>query len=344
MKTSFATALRTSALVGALALVFIAQGCKKVVDDATLTTNVQQKLASDSALSTESIQVTVAGGVTTLSGQVSNTTARSLAANDASVVPGVKQVVNNLSVADVSSNAMMAMRPSAPEPEPPAPTPARPASTPKATKAKAPAPAPITRETPPPPVQQVAAPVPPPPAAPPTPKFHDVTLPAGSTIPVRLTQALDSGTSQTGDSFSGVIAADVIQNGAVVLAHGSTVNGRVIEAKDATHFKGSSSLSIELVSLTRRGERMTISTEPISQQGKGRGTNTATKAGVGAAAGAILGGIFGGGKGAAIGAGVGGAGGAGINAVTKGQQVQFPSETILRFHTTAPITVRVASE
>jgi hypothetical protein len=77
-------------------------------------------------------------------------------------------------------------------------------------------------------------------------------------------------------------------------------------------------------------------------EGNGRGKNTAEKIGGGAAVGAILGGIFGGGRGAAIGAGAGAGGGAIVQGATRGQQVRIPSETIIRFRTEAPFSVRTA--
>ena len=112
------------------------------------------------------------------------------------------------------------------------------------------------------------------------------------------------------------------------------------EAKDAAHFKGSSLLTISLTSISHRGDRIEVSTEPYSKEGAGRGKNTAEKVGGGAAVGAILGGIFGGGKGAAIGAGVGAGAGGVANGVTRGQQVQITSESIVRFHLANGFTVR----
>lgn len=336
MKQNFSMGFRYAAITGALALGLLSQGCKKAVDDASLTANVQQKLSSDTALVNEPVQVAAQNGVVTLNGEVSNTTARALAANDASSVPGVKEVINNLAVTPATQAA-------APAPEAlPAPVPVPIAPVKKVEpKAKKPAPAPVERMAPPAPVVAQKPTPAPAPAPPPAPKFQDVTLPAGSTIPVRLTQALASNTNQTGDSFSGVVAADVMQDGLVVLSRGATVTGTVVDAKDATHFKGNSSISIALNGVTRHGDHLALPTEAITEEGKGRGKNTAEKAGIGAAAGAILGGIFGGGKGAAIGAAAGGGTGLGINAVTKGQQVSIPSESILRFHTKAPLTVRV---
>jgi hypothetical protein len=172
---------------------------------------------------------------------------------------------------------------------------------------------------------------------------HNVTIAAGTSIPVRITQTLDSASTQTGDKFTGVVASDIVEDGVVVLPQGTPVTGRVDEAKDAAHFKGSSLLSISLTSISRRGERIDVASEPYTKQGEGRGKNTAEKVGGGAAVGAILGGILGGGKGAAIGATAGGGVGAGANTITRGQQVQIQSESVVRFKLSNPIMVRVTT-
>jgi hypothetical protein len=113
--------------------------------------------------------------------------------------------------------------------------------------------------------------------------------------------------------------------------------------QEAAHFKGNSLLTIELTRLNRHDESVAVATEPYSVAGKGRGKNTAVKTGGGAAVGAILGGIFGGGKGAAIGAATGGGIGAGSNAITRGQQVQIPSESLVRFHLTNSLALRAST-
>ena len=203
-------------------------------------------------------------------------------------------------------------------------------------------PAPVERTAPvqqtyvPPPVQQA----PPPPA----PTFKTVTVASGEALSVRVTQTLDSASTQQGASFSGVIARDVLVDGLVAIPAGSAVSGHVDDVKDAAHFKGSASITVSLASITRRGDHIPVTTDPYTVQGKGRGTNTAEKVGGGAAVGAILGGIFGGGKGAAIGAAAGGGTGAGVNAVTRGQQVQIASESVVRFTLQTPVTVRVRTD
>jgi BON domain len=336
----------------AFALNFGLTGCKSSssavpTDDASLSVAVQSRIAGDRAISAEPIQSSVQARVATLSGNVSSEAARSLAAADAAQVAGIKTVVNNLTVQEPA--VVAATPPPIVAMAPPAP------SKPKqvaSIKSKA---APVVRQPipveapplavaavePPPPAQELP---PPPPPPPPPPAFRNITVPAGTTIPIRITQTLDSATTQQGETFSGTIAADVITDGLVVIRQGTPVTGRVVAAQEAAHYKGNSLLTVELTSVTRQGERLTITTDPYSVQGKGRGANTAEKVGGGAAVGAILGGILGGGKGAAIGAAAGGGAGAGVNTVTRGQQVQIPSETLIRFNLTNTLSLKVPTK
>ena len=333
------------ALVVSLALTMMVAGCKKkpaVVDDAGLNTQVQSRLLADQNLSGQSIQSSVAGGVVTLSGSVASDAVRTIADGDAVQVVGVTKVIDNLVVqAPATTAAALPPAPVATQTYAPVANSAKGKKTAPAAAMQAQATpsvnnatAPIVRSTPAP-VQ--AAPPPPPPA----PVAHNITLPAGTDIPVTITQTLSSETARTGDRFSGVISNDVRLDGMVVLAKGTPVTGHVDEVQDAAHFKGSSLLSVSLSAIDRKGVHIEVSTESYAQKGVGRGKNTAEKIGGGAAVGALLGGIFGGGKGAAIGAAAGGGVGAGANTVTRGQQVEIPSESVVRFRLTEPISVRV---
>jgi hypothetical protein len=341
-----------------LALAFSLAGCKSSTsappaDDASLTAALQSRIAGDGALSAEPIQPSVKDQVATLNGTVSSEAARSLASADAAQVPGIKTVVNNLTV-QTPAPTVTAAAPPPPPPPPPAPKPAPPKPKPvPVAKSKA---APIVRQAAPPPPETpapevAAAPPPPaqelppaPPPPPPPPAFRNITLPPDTTIPVRITETLDSATTKEGDLFTGTVAADVFTDGLVVLRQGTPVSGRVIAAQEAAHYKGNSLLTIELTSINRRGEKLTVTTAPYSVKGKGRGANTAEKVGGGAAVGAILGGILGGGKGAAIGAAAGGGVGAGANTVTRGEQVQIPSETLVRFNLTNTLSLKVPTK
>ncbi len=329
-----------------LALPFAVTGCKSapkaMTDDASLSSALQSRISGDGAIASEPIQSSVQNGVATLTGHVSSEAARSLAANDAAQVTGIRTVVNNLTVQPAQPVQAQAITPPAPEVKP---ADRLPTIQKKPLPQRQPAytnnePAPIQRPDkprplPPPPAQVAQAPAPP--------AFRDITIPSGSTIPIRITQTLDSASTQSGESFSGTVATDVIVDGLVAIPQGTAVSGRVDEVHEAAHFKGSSLLTIELTSISPHGRSIPVATEAFSKEGNGRGKNTAAKVGGGAAVGAILGGIFGGGKGAAIGAASGGALGAGANTVTRGQQVQISSETLIRFRLTNAIGVRAST-
>lgn len=292
--------------------------------DQQLISDVQAKLNAESALSGQNVQASVAGGVVTLNGTVDNDASRSLAAADSGSVNGVRTVINNLTVAPpkVAQKTPKVERPRHRE----------------EARMSPPPPPPPQQQAPPPqePVQTVP---PPPPPPPPAPVAKTVTVPAGTVIPVRMTDNLDSATTQPNSIFHGALAADLIVDGMIAAPRGSTVVGRVITAKDAAHFSGSSELAIELTSIDAQGQQISVVTDSYDKKGAGRGKNTAMKAGGGAALGAIIGALAGGGKGAAIGAASGGALGTGVNGVTRGQQVQIPSETLVNFKLQSPVAV-----
>jgi hypothetical protein len=344
---------RTAVVVVSLGVVVALAGCKSSTAaaalDPALTGQVQSRIASDPNLGGQTIQAVVAGGVVTLNGAVTSDAARTIANQDAAQVAGVKSVVDNL-VVSAPAPAASAVT------EPPAPVAPEKVKRPSAMIARSeppplPAPAPIVRDIPAPaPAPQpvpaptaVAAQALPSPPPPPQPVVRNITLPAGTDIPVRITQTLDSASTQTGDKFTGAIASDIVVDNLVVLAQGTPVTGHVDAVQDAAHFKGSSLLTISLSGINHKGDHIEVATDPYTKQGEGRGKNTAEKIGGGAAVGAILGGILGGGRGAAIGSVAGGGVGAGAQGMTRGQQVQIPSETVVRFRLSDAIIVHVTS-
>jgi BON domain len=301
-----------------------------VRDDQQIGSDIQAKITGESALTGQNIRVTVANGVATLNGKVDNDASRALAAADSGSVDGVRTVINNLVVAPVR----------AAKPAPPKPPRRHKQEVAENTPPPPPPPPPPAAAPPQEPVQIVpAAPPPPPP-----PVAKTVTIPSGTVIPIRMTDTLDSATTQSNTVFHGSLAGDLIADGMVVAKSGASVVGRVITAKDATHFSGSSELSIELTRIDTVDHPVDVVTDAFTKNGAGRGKNTAVKTGGGAAVGAILGGLLGGGKGAAIGAATGGGVGAGVNGVTRGQQVQIPTETLVSFHLQSPISVTTSKK
>ncbi len=353
------TAHRRSWLVASATLVValsLIAGCKsKQASQATpptdqqLTANIQQKIQTEPVLSGKNILIHVSNGVVTLSGSVPDDASRALAAADTSQVPGVKVVVNDINVTPPQETEAAPQAEPARESRPesrPAPTRherrSRPSQREQASQPPPPPPqqtesAPQQQQRPAyQPAMQAAAP-----QAPPPPVVHRVTLPAGTVVPVVLTEALSSKTAYANQTFHGTLARNVMSNGVVAIPRGTPVLGQVIDAQGGTHFKGRSHLSIDLTQVTVDGRKIGLQTDSFSKEGKARGKNTAEKAGGGALLGALIGGLAGGGKGAAIGAIAGGGAGAGVNAVTRGQEVELPSETRIDFHLQAPITLTV---
>jgi BON domain len=345
----------TSLAILALAAT-LATGCKKTAPtDQQLTSSVQSKIQGESALSGQSIQVSVANGVATLSGAVPDDASRALAGNDAGSVSGIKTVVNNLTVQptqQASSAAPSQRAESAPEPAPERSRPRHDRNRNRNTSQSASnngsdygganlPPAGAQPASQPMPMQQQAQAAPPPPPPPPQPVQRNVVIPAGTDIPIRLVDAIDTKTAQTGDVFHASVAQDVIVNGLVAIPRGAPVLGSIVEAHEAAHFKGRALLSLQLTQISAHGQKIPIDTDTYSKEGKARGKNTAEKAGGGALLGALVGALAGGGKGAAIGALAGGGAGAGVNAVTRGEQVNLPSESRLDFHLQNPAAINL---
>jgi hypothetical protein len=202
-----------------------------------------------------------------------------------------------------------------------------------------PPPPPDNSTTPPPaPPPPVNAAVPPPDAAP-VPPANTVTIPAGQSILIRMIDGVDSSKNRVGDVFHASLETDLTVNNVLVARKGSDVYGRLAQAQEAGHISGSAELQLELTRFVIDGQDYPVLSSDYTVEGKGRGADTAKKVGGGAIFGAIIGAIAGGGKGAAVGAAAGSAAGAGVQILTRGQQVKVPSETLLEFRLQQPANV-----
>jgi len=239
----------------------------------------------------------------------------------------------------------------APPPSAAAGTPA--ASTPPAQSAEAPAPppaataaataAPQTPSTEVPPARAAATPppasvAPPAPAPPPEPSFREVTVPAGTSLSVKVLNTLASDTSKVEDPVKGSLAKSVVVSGATAIPEGSQITGSVLEAKESGRVKGKAALAFRFDRLVVRGETHRIQTARVANEAASDKKSDVKKGGLGAGLGAVVGGIAGGGKGAAIGAV---AGGAGTIMATKGNEVHLAPGTIVTVLLQDPLTVSV---
>jgi len=192
---------------------------------------------------------------------------------------------------------------------------------------------------PPAPAPAAAPPKPAAPAAASAAPVKTVTVPAGTTLNVRLTDGIDVDKSSAGNLFKGVVDDPVLIGGAIVIPRGAQATVQAVQVQQSGTMKGSDKISLKLHSFRFGGNVYEVASAYVETKGKGEGKRTARKIGGGAGLGAIVGGIAGGGEGAAIGAAVGGVTGA---AVASGgeEHLKLPPETRLQFQLTSAVTVR----
>jgi hypothetical protein len=179
----------------------------------------------------------------------------------------------------------------------------------------------------------------PPPAPNPATAPKPVTVPSGTVLSVRLTQAIDVDATKNGSAFKSILDDPVMIGGTVVIPRNAQVALQVVNVEQAGKMKGSDKITLKANSLSFGGVRYDIVTAYVESKGSGEGKKTARKVGGGAGLGAIVGGIAGGGTGAAIGAAAGAATGA-IMASQGTEHLKLAAETRLQFQLTAAVTVR----
>jgi YmgG-like glycine-zipper protein len=166
-------------------------------------------------------------------------------------------------------------------------------------------------------------------------------VPEGTSIQVVTIDSIDSKKDTVGGTFMASLYAPLTVGEQVVAPKGSNVSIKLLGAATSGNFKGKSELHLALDSIEAQGKRYPVQSSTYSEVGKSQGKQTAKKVGVGAAVGATIGAIAGGGKGAAIGAGVGAGAGTAAQVLTKGDQVNVPSETRLEFKLEMPLEITI---
>ena len=243
---------------------------------------------------------------------------------------GCKSASSGPASTDTNSSQTSQTAP-APAPGSTAPSP----GAPRAASAPGAQPAPGSPEAPP---TQAAAPAEPVAAEPPPPPPAPVVVPAGTTLRVRLVQAVGSKISMDGQSFDATFSSPVVVRGVTAIPSGTRAVGTVTEAHASGRFKGGATLSLRLNSIRLNGQTYSIRTATYSQTSTGKGKRTAAMVGGGTGGGALIGGIAGGGKGALIG-GLIGAGAGTVGAATTNRDITLPSETIVHFSLSSSLTL-----
>jgi hypothetical protein len=174
----------------------------------------------------------------------------------------------------------------------------------------------------------------------PTRERRPLVVPARTTITVSLGSAIGSKLSQSGETFTGTVARDVLAGNAVAIPRGATVSGTITDAKPLGRFAGGAVLQVRLDSINRNGSELPVRAAMKTFSVKGKGKRTAVMTGGGAALGGIIGGLAGGGKGAAIGLAAGGGAGAGGAAFTGNKDIVLPAESVVSFELSQSLEIR----
>lgn len=313
------------ALVGCL-------GVPAVAQSGDLQSAVNAALANDAALHGQHVKATVQNGNVTLSGTVQTDQQRQEAETAVANVPGVVGIADNIQVPGESQTA--------PTP-PPAENP--PASAPSAT---------APQEPPPPPPDQTPQPPQPTGRAPyrgynsaqaPQPPSGPVTIPAGTLLQIRTSEALNVTKLQPGATFQVTVARDVYEGNVLAIPRGAVLQGTVVNVKQPGRFGGSGVLDLRLTQLQLGGNSYPLETNVWSSKSPNKAGYTASNTAGGAIMGAIIGGIIGRGPGAAVGALAGGGVGLLASGATNGPRIMLPPEALLNFHLAKPITVQPVS-
>jgi type IV secretion system protein VirB10 len=167
----------------------------------------------------------------------------------------------------------------------------------------------------------------------------EVTIPAGTKIPLTLKQGINSKNARPGDPVYAQTAFPVTQNNRIVIPAGTFVQGEVRRVVRPGRVKGRAQLQLSFTSMifpngytivlpgavqnTPGSSSNTVKGKEGTIHGPGSKGKDAGTIAEGAGTGALIGALASGGKGAAIGAGAGGVLGLATVLLTRGPEVQL---------------------
>jgi hypothetical protein len=169
---------------------------------------------------------------------------------------------------------------------------------------------------------------------------REVTVPAGTSLPLELATPLSSETAHVETPVRARLRSPVRVSGYTAMPAGTVFNGSVTHVEESGRVKGRAMLALHFTEATVNGVRERVRTNPVTFQAEATKGEDATKIGAGAGIGAAIGAIVGGGKGAAKGAAIGGAAGTGAVLATKGKEVNLAAGTDITTTLAQSVTVR----
>lgn len=174
-------------------------------------------------------------------------------------------------------------------------------------------------------------------------RSREITIPAGTSLPVVLDTSVGSDISRVEQPVHGHLSRAVSVNGAAAIPAGSLVSGYVTSARRSGKVKGRAYVAVRFSSLTPKGGSgaYRIQTRNVGRLAPATKERDAMKIAAPALGGALVGGLVGGGKGAAIGGAAGGGAGTAVVLNTRGREVRIGRGQTVFVRLTQPFKLRV---
>lgn len=173
-------------------------------------------------------------------------------------------------------------------------------------------------------------------------RYREVTLTAGTVLPLTLDSYVASDSSRIEDTVRARVRRPIIIRGVTAIPAGSTLTGHVTSVERSGRVKGRARIAFRFdrLAVSGTGERLAVSTSAVARRAPATKGEDATKIALPAAGGAAVGAIAGGKKGAAIGAAAGGGAGTAVVLSTRGREVRLGRGASVTVRLLRPITVR----
>jgi hypothetical protein len=172
-----------------------------------------------------------------------------------------------------------------------------------------------------------------------------VSIPAGTTLTIRIDQHISVKTSHAGDAFTGELVESVLaSDNSILVPKNAVVGGMVDVSHRRGHFKGRSLLELRLTSLTLNGTWYPLTTRDVARSKRGKGRRSTGLIAGGAGLGMLVGGVASGGTGLLVGGLVGGGAGTAVAGMTGNGDIEIPAESIVRFKLANDLVVQPGQE
>lgn len=182
-----------------------------------------------------------------------------------------------------------------------------------------------------------AAPAMPTPVAP-SPRAVLVSIPEGTAITVALAEEIATDRNSPGDGFKAVLVDDLVSDGHVIARAQTEVRGRITDMRRGSRSENPT-ITLQLDSLEGTNGRLSLSTAPLTIEGKRQSKVKKILRGVGGAvAGAVVGGQLDGKKGAVLGAGLG------TVVAMKGDSLSLPPASVSRFQLSRNVALNLPQQ